>query len=337
MALGWLIAPSRFRTLLLGLAAGVAYGFLCMCLVNGSHRAVSVSYIFVLPMVLGAIPVLFSTREQLANYKTYLLAPWLIVFTLFYLSFVSGLEGTICLIIIVGPFLILGGLGAFIMRLARLHGQPQTRLYVSLLVLLPFAASLLENQLVATDHMYTVVTTRDIAAPAAVVWPHIQSVRYIQHAEIKPHFVHLIGVPRPLDGRLDSAAVGGIRHITWEKGLRFQERITHWQPGRGFAYDINVDAASIPPRTLDEHVVVGGRYFDVLRGSYLLTPLASNRCRVELTCTYRVTTNLPAYSRLWADFLLNDFNVMILEVIQGRCERAASARQMPMIVGALRP
>ncbi len=336
MALGWLMAPSRLRTLLLGLVAGAAYGLLCMWLVNSSHQAVSVSYIFVLPMVLGAIPVLFSTREQLANYKTYLLAPWLITFTLFCLSWISGLEGTICLVIIVGPFLILGGLGTFLVRLAKLQGQPQTRLYVSLLVLLPFAASLLENQFAATDHIYTVVTTREIAAPAAVVWPHIENVRHIQRAEIKQHFVHLIGVPRPLDGRLDSAAVGGIRHITWEKGLRFQERITRWQPGRGFAYDIEVDAASIPPRTLDEHVVVGGRYFDVLHGSYLLTPLPNNRCRVQLTCTYRVTTNLPAYSRLWADFLLDDFNSMILEVIQGRCERAA-AGPLPVAAAVRRP
>jgi len=326
MSLGWLLAPSRFRTLLLGLAAGVAYGFLCMWLVNSSHKAVSVSYIFGLPVVLGAIPVLFSSREQLANYQFYLVAPWLITLLVFCLGLVSGLEGLLCLLVIVGPFMVLGSLGAFLVRLVRLRRAPQTPLYVSLLVLLlPLAAGLLEQQLMATDHIYTVVTTRDIAAPAAVVWPRIQSVRHIKRAEIKPHFVHLAGVPRPLDGYLDNPAVGGVRHITWEQGLHFRERITRWQPGRGFAYDIEVDAASIPPRTLDEHVVVGGRYFDVLRGSYTLTPLAANKCRVQLTCTYRVTTNLPAYSRLWADFLLSDFNTMILEVIQVRCERVAEA------------
>nr|GFB83588.1 hypothetical protein [Tanacetum cinerariifolium] len=280
MSLGWLLAPSRFRTLLLGLAAGVAYGFLCMWLVNSSHKSVSVSYIFGLPVVLGAIPVLFSSREQLANYQVYLVAPWLITLLVFCLGLVSGLEGLLCLVVIVGPFMVLGSLGAFLVRMVRLRREPQTSLYVSLLVLLlPLAAGLLEQQVTATDHIYTVVTTREIAAPAAVVWPRIQSVRHIQRAEIRPHFVHLVGVPRPLDGHLDYMAVGGVRHITWEKGLHFQERITRWQPGRGFAYDIKVDATSIPPHTLDEHVVVGGRYFDVLRGSYTLTPLAANRCR----------------------------------------------------------
>jgi hypothetical protein len=324
MALGLLLAPSRFRTLLLGLGAGVLYGLLCMWLVNSSHRAVSVSYIFVLPLVLGAIPVLCSTREQLANYLTYLLLPWGITLTLFALSMVAGLEGLICLVIIIGPFTILGSLGAFLIRLARLHGQPQTRLYVSLLGLLPLAAGAFESRLAATDQVYTVTTTREIAAAPAVAWQHIQNVRHIQRPELRTHFVHLLGIPRPLDGYLDYADVGGVRHITWEKGLRFQERITSWQPGRGFAYEIEVNTDSIPPGTLDEHVAVGGRYFDVLRGSYAIRPLAANRCQVVLTCTYRITTNLNTYGKLWADFLLSDFNTAILEVVQHRSEATAA-------------
>jgi hypothetical protein len=301
-----------------------------MMLVNSSHKAVSVSYIFVLPTVLGAIPVVFSTREQLVEYLRYLVTPWLITLTVFALGTLSGMEGLLCLVIIVGPFLLLGSLGAFIFRLIRLRRRPQTPLYVSLLVLLPFAAGLLEHHIAATDQIYTVTTTREIAATPAVVWRNIQSVRHIERREIKPHFVHLIGVPRPLDGHLSRPGIGGVRHIVWEKGLRFQEHITHWRPGQGFAYDIQVNAGSIPPSTLDEHVLVGGRYFDVLRGSYAIQPLASNRCLLTLTCTYRVTTNLNAYSKLWADFLLGDFNMMILEVIEGRCEAASSATTQPL-------
>lgn len=300
-----------------------------MMLVNSSHKAVSVSYIFALPAILGAVPVLFSTREQLDNYLGYLAAPWLITLTVFALGILSGMEGLICLVIIVGPFLLLGSLGAFIFRLIRLRRRPQTSLYVSLLVLFPFAAGLLEHHIVATDQIYTVTTTREIVATPTVIWRNIQSVRHIERREIKPHFVHLIGVPRPLDGHLNRPGIGGVRHIVWEKGLQFQEHITRWQPGQGFAYDIQVDAGSIPPSTLDEHVLVGGRYFDVLRGSYTIQPLAPNRCLLTLTCTYRITTNLNAYSKLWADFLLGDFNTMILEVIEGRCEAASSATTQP--------
>lgn len=315
---------SRIRTLLIGLAAGVAYAFLTMLLVSASHRNVSVAFIFVLPLVMGAIPVLFSTREQLQAYKSYLLLPWGIVLAFFYLSFVQGFEGMICLVIIVAPFLLLGTLGAFVFRLLKLRSQgPATKLYASLL--LPFLTLLLESQLPVRDYYYTVRTTTDIAAAPAWVWNNVRSVRAIRRTELAPHFVHLIGIPRPLDGYLDHDGVGGVRHITWEKGIRFEEKITAWEPGRGFGYDIHVDPTSIPPTTLDEHVMIGGRYFDVVNGSYALAAVSPGHTRVALSCTYRISTNLNAYSRLWADFILDDFNQMILEVIKKRSEAATTA------------
>ena len=111
---------SRIKTLLIGLTAGVLYAFMVMLTVTHYHENVSISYIFILPLVLGAIPVLFSTKEQLKSYKTYLLLPWGITLTFFFLAWIFRFEGMICLTIIVAPFLALGTLGAFIYRLIRL-------------------------------------------------------------------------------------------------------------------------------------------------------------------------------------------------------------------------
>ena len=66
--------------------------------------------------------------------------------------------------------------------------------------------------------------------------------------------------------------------------------------------------------------MIGGKYFDVLKGSYKIDSIQNNKYKLTLNCTYRVTTNLNYYSKLWADFILDDFNTMILEVIKGRCE-----------------
>ncbi len=291
-----------------------------MLLITHFHENVSIAYIFVLPVVLGAIPVLFSTKEQLEAYKTWLLWPWLITFTFFVLSFVAGFEGLICLVIIVGPFLLLGTLGAFIFRLVRLKSEGNgNKLYLSLM--LPMVVLWIEANMQATDQVYSVSTSIEINAPKSRVWENVKNVRDIQPDEIKPHFVHLIGVPKPLNGELDQEGVNGVRHITWEKGIKFAEKITGWEDGSGFMYDINVDQSSVPPTTLDEHVMIGGRYFDVLKGSYHIEKIDAGRSKVTLTCTYRVTTNLNFYSKAWADFILDDFNNMILEVIKGRSEQ----------------
>lgn len=312
---------SRLRTLLIGLTAGVVYAFLSMLIVTHFHENVSVAYIFVLPIILGAIPVLFSTKEQLSAYKSYLLLPWIITFTFFILSYVTGFEGMICLLIIVAPFLLLGTLGAFIFRLIKLKNERNgTKLYVSLFI--PLLILGIETNFPATDQIHTVSTTIVINADKSKVWTNVKNIKDIQPNEIETHFVHLMGIPKPLNGELDKEEIGGTRHITWEKGIKFEEKITAWDEKKGFSYNINVDPNSIPPTSLDEHVMIGGKYFDVLNGSYKIEELSQAKNKVTLTCTYRVTTNLNFYSKLWADFILDDFNEMILEVIKKRSEGA---------------
>ncbi|UPL50752.1 hypothetical protein [Hymenobacter sublimis] len=310
---------SRSRTLLIGLVAGVVYAFLIMLIVNSQHRNVSLAYIFVLPITLGAIPVLFTTKEQLQLYKTDLLTPWAITITFFFLCFIEGFEGMICLVVIVGPFILLGSLGAFIYRFIKLKKNGSNNmLYVSLLM--PLLVLFIESNMKLVNQVNTVETKMIINADRVTVWENIKNVRNIQSNEVTPHFVHLIGVPKPLDGQLNKEGVGGIRSITWERGIKFSEVIKKWDDGNGFSYDINVNSKSVPPTTLDEHVMIGGKYFDVLAGSYRIEELRPNQSIVYLTCTYRVTTNLNLYSKMWADFILDDFNQMILEVIKQRSE-----------------
>jgi hypothetical protein len=313
----------RLRTLLIGLGSGVAYAFLAMLLVQSVHKSVSLTYIFILPILLGAIPVLLSTKEELQSYKSYLLLPWAIVFTFFILAWAAEFEGMICLIIIIAPFLLLGSLGAFVFRLIKLKRQGNgTKLYLSLF--LPLVVLFVESNFRAEDQIHTVSTSIEIQASKQNVWNNVKNVRNIKPNEIEPHFVHLIGIPKPLNGEIDIESIGGIRQITWEKGIRFQEKITNWNPTYGFTYNVNVDPKSVPPGTLDEHVMIGGKYFDVLQGSYRIDQKDSITCKVTLTCTYRITTNLNQYSKWWADFILDDFNQMILEVIKKRSENIAS-------------
>lgn len=310
---------SRTKTLFFGLLAGVIYAFLAMLIVTANHSNVSIGYIFILPLILGAIPVLFSTKEQLQSYKTYLLLPWGITMTFFFLSYVSGFEGMICLVIIVAPFLLLGTLGAFIFRLIKLKQEGNgTKLYVSLLV--PFLALVFESNFKVTDQYHTVETKIQINADKSKVWGNIKNVKNINPNEIENHFIHFIGIPKPLNGELNKEEIGGIRSITWDKGIKFKEIIKTWEEQKSFSYDIKVDSNSIPPTTLDEHVMIGGKYFDVVEGSYKIDTLSATRNVVTLTCKYRVTTNLNFYSKIWADYILNDFNEMILEVIKKRSE-----------------
>lgn len=310
---------SRLRTLLYGLSAGILYAFLCLKIVTHFHQNVSISYIFILPIVLGAIPVFFASKEQLKSYFQFILYPWIITFSFFFLAIMFGYEGLICLAMIIGPFLILGTIGAFVFRLIRLKREGKhTKLYS--IFLLPFLFLIIESNIEPTTKLHTIETEVTISSPRSNVWKNIKNVKDIKASEIENHFIHFIGVPKPLNGELNKEGIGGVRKITWEKGIKFEETITSWNEEQGFTYDINVDPQSIPPNTLDEHVMIGGKYFDVVKGGYSIETIDESTQKVTLSCTYRISTTFNTYSKLCADLVLNDFHNMILNVIKKRCE-----------------
>ncbi|MDX5396483.1 MAG: hypothetical protein LPK21_09810, partial [Hymenobacteraceae bacterium] len=178
----------------------------------------------------------------------------------------------------------------------------------------------LESQFATPTAISTVATEIVIKADKETVWNNIKSVSEIQDKELKWSFAHFIGIPKPVQSKLKGERVGGVRHIKWEKGIRFREIITDWNLYDSFSYDILVD--HIPPEAIDKHVEVGGKYFDVLNGGYKLTELDKNTTKLTLSCTYRVTTNFNFYSKRWADFIMDDFQVVILNVVKKRSENS---------------
>jgi len=83
-----------------------------------------------------------------------------------------------------------------------------------------------------------------------------------------------------------------------------------------------------------EHLVIGGPYFDVLDGEYVLEELRPNVTRVHLASHHRLTTTLAPYAHLWSDAILKSVQDRILSVIRHRCELvdtgAASTNARPL-------
>jgi hypothetical protein len=85
-------------------------------------------------------------------------------------------------------------------------------------------------------------------------------------------------------------------------------------------FSIRAQADQIPPTTFDEHVTVGGEYFDVLHGEYMLEPLSNGRTRLHLTSQSRVSTDFNWYAHLWTDAVMSDLQRRILFVVKNRSE-----------------
>jgi hypothetical protein len=101
----------------------------------------------------------------------------------------------------------------------------------------------------------------------------------------------------------------------------FIETIDVWEPQRRLGFSIRAQADQIPATTFDEHVTVGGKFFDVLHGEYRIERLANGSIRLHLTSESRVSTDFNWYAHLWTDAVMSDLQRRILFVVKNRAEK----------------
>ncbi|OON65287.1 hypothetical protein [Hymenobacter sp. CRA2] len=320
----------RYTPYLAAVLAGVAYALFFRLLFNAgpfqqSGGLLMLAFLVGVPVGLGALTVHFTPPTE-SNFRRYWLAPWLTVGLFLAVAFLAHLEGAICLIIILPLFLIMASVGAYLYQLfERDDDQPRNAAVVTALAVLPLLAAVAETRVAAPDSQRRVENVVDITAPPAVVWQHIIRVPPIRATDLGRSFVDRIGFPRPVEATLTHEGVGGVRHATFERGVEFIETVDEWQPQRRLSFSIKPNTATIPPTTFDEHVTVGGRFFDVLRGTYELQPLPGGRTRLLLYSQQRLSTRLNPYAGLWTDYVMSEIQRRILHVVKRRCETATVA------------
>jgi hypothetical protein len=195
-----------------------------------------------------------------------------------------------------------------------------SNLTLTCVAILPFLLAPVEAHLTAPSSTRTVANEIRIHALPQTIWQNIERVPTIAPSELGTTWTHRIGFPRPIEATLSYEGIGGVRHASFERGLLFIETITAWEPQRRIAFTIKADSAHIPTTTLDEHVTIGGRYFDVLDGEYTLEPLANGDTMLHLVSHQRLSTDFNGYAGLWTDAVMQNLQNSILEVIQHRCE-----------------
>jgi hypothetical protein len=79
------------------------------------------------------------------------------------------------------------------------------------------------------------------------------------------------------------------------------------------------DTALVKPSPLPLKEI-GGRYFDVIEGRYVIEPVGENKVILHFTSTHRLTTRFNFYGGLWTDFFMRDVQTYILQIMKVRSE-----------------
>jgi hypothetical protein len=313
-----------------GIGIGAAYGLFlrwgAQLFPRSSVFAVmSIGFIFVLPVAIGFASVYVVERRQPQPVWSWLLTSSAAVALVIAGTMLVLWEGAICALMFAPIGIsagIIGGLIAgFWLRSRRGKVSP---IPLACVMILPLLITPWESRVFARRDLRTVENTIEIKAPPSAIWKNIERVPRIRSEELRPSWSHRIGFPNPVEATLSREGAGGVRHATFEGGVLFLETIDVWEPERRLGFSIQAQTQQIPATTLDEHVTIGGQFFDVMYGEYSLEPLANGATRLHLISRQRVSTDFNWYAHLWTDAVMSDLQKRILLVIKNRSETMGS-------------
>jgi hypothetical protein len=320
---------SRVLTPVIIIGIAALYGIVCRLLfalpeLQGWLQIVSIAFIYTMPLSLGGLVCLLGYKLDRPSGFWALGAPPLTMALLLFGSLLFEIEAALCVLVaspVVVPLALFGGWSMSLL----LNKWDPSKLPVSVVVLLPFVVSPLERAWDSPHETRVIQDTVRIAASPEIIWSQIYAVPAIQREEIPAQWIYHLGFPRPVSAMIDHKGVGGKRHATFEGDVSFYEVVSHWEPGRKLAFSIKADPEFIPRTAFDEHIIVGGRFYDVLEGTYEIEALPSGEaCLLHLSSTHRLSTHFNTYAGWWSEWVMGQIQGSILEVIKNRCENEAS-------------
>ena len=312
------------------LLCGAVAGLLIRLVYSGgsgqAYAPMLAAFVYLAPFVVGMVTVYVAERSHRRSWGYYAWASALANALFVVGSLVILIEGIICAILIVPLFAAFGALGGLLMgMICRFTNWPRSTL--GCFAALPLLLGALGGDPGARVHTLESVKQQVLvqAAPADV-WRHLMDADRIAPVEVETAWMYRIGVPMPLAGVTEQTPEGLVRDVRMGKGIHFSQVSTDWEPGRRVQWQYRFGPDSVPPGALDDHVRIGGHYFDLVGTTYTLIPQGEATV-LEIDMQYRVSTDFDWYAKPLARWLIGDFSEVILDFYRQRSER--SGRAMP--------
>ncbi|MBK8144707.1 MAG: hypothetical protein IPK62_06725 [Bacteroidetes bacterium] len=315
----------NLRTALLVIGIPVVYALL-LRLFFGIHtwadifKVMSLSFLVCLPFIVGALTIYFSAIEKVRKWAYRLFIPWIPIFIFFGITLAFQIEGWACWLMVLPLFLVAASVGGLIGGYLKLKKRDD-RTYLSLLCLLPLFISPIESFIGSIPGTYKAYTFIDINAPAEKIWANVTRVLEIQEEQDKGWLTKFLGFPRPLHAELDFEGIGAKREARFTNGLIFHETVSEYTHLKKMVFSIKAYPHEIPSTTMDEHVVIGGQFFDVLKGTYELEKINETTNRLHLYSHFTLNTTLNFYASWWARWIMQDIQNNILQIEKKRSEQ----------------
>lgn len=317
--------PPFWVWIIIGALFGVAIRFLFGLLPSDMQGPMSLAFLVGTPLTVGALTVIGAPAQD-RTLLFLIFAPWLSMLLMLLGCAVTLLEGSICLALMAPLFFVCASVGGVIMGVV-LHYRQIKASRLSAVAALPLLMLLAEGYIPLVDR--DMELRRDVVVDATpdAIWKEIHTARAIRPEELPLSLTHLIGVPKPLEGINVQTKDGEVRFSRWERGVHFRAYVTRSEENKSVSWNYVFDKDSFPAGSMDEHVAIGGRYFDLRDTTFNLTPTNNGKTRLEIVAHYRLSTTINAYAIPASTVLGNDFLDTILSLYKHRSESAEESDQ----------
>ena len=309
---------SNWWPLLVGAIAGVAMRLLFWQGPGDPYSAMMGSFVYLVPLFVGVVTVYIAETQQRRTWIYYIWAPFLANVFFVIGTLLILVEGWICAIVVLPLLAILGSFGGVLMGIVcRTTNWPKQTLYS--FAVLPLVFGGLEASVPLPERLSRIERTVIIHATPSEVWQQIHSAHDIKPEEVNLAWAYRIGVPMPLAGVTQQTPTGLVRKITMGKGIHFEQVVAEWQENKYVRWTYRFDEDSFPTGALDDHVKIGGLYFDFNDTSYTLTPRGGGT-ELTLRMQYRISTQFNWYADTVARLLLGNVEEVLLNFYRQRSE-----------------
>lgn len=316
----WIVRFGWTVPLICGALVGVAFRLFFSGTPGEPYHAMMSTFTLLVPIVVGAVTVYMAERGGRRSWSYYFFAAAAANALFVIGTMVIRVEGLICAVLVVPLFGLVGGLGGILMgAVCRWTRWPRPAIYS--FAALPLLLGGLEQNLALPQDIRSVERVRTISASPEAIWTHLTVAKDIRSDEIGTAWMYRIGVPLPLSAVTVLADGTQVRHIMMGKGIRFDQIAADWQPNRRVRWTYRFANDSFPSGALDDHVRIGGRYFDVIDTEYVLRKVNVGT-ELRVTMRYRVSTAFNWYTQPIAEFLVGNFEEAALRFYAIRAEKS---------------
>jgi hypothetical protein len=308
--------------------AGALSGIVLRLIYSGNpgtaYAAMAASFIFFAPVVVGAVTIFVAERSRQRSWWYYAWAG-----AAANLLFVAGtmlvlIEGIICAVIILPLFAALGAIGGLLMG-AICRAVPWRSHVLFGFTAVPLVLAAVGPVEAPIPSISIIEKSRTVDAAPEVIWKQLESARDIREPEVGRAWMYRIGVPLPLEGVTSTNGDKHVRQVRMGHGIHFEQVASEWVPNKRVRWTYKFSDDSFPPGSLDDHVRIGGEYFDLIETVYSISPAGDGMSRLSIEMKYRVSTQFNWYAKPIAKVLIENFCDVILDFYARRAERDIAA------------